>query len=111
MGMRGPPRPAERYRGFQIFNPVLQGQKFDPRGDYVRRWVPELTGLAPAWIHKPWEAPAEVLSDAGIKLGQTYPMPIVEHGWARDRALKALETVRKTTAQPRKSGHTLQDKP
>jgi deoxyribodipyrimidine photo-lyase len=82
---------------FRMFNPVLQGQKFDPCGDYVRRWVPELSGLAPAWIHKPWEAPDEVLSDAGIKLGQAYPMPIVEHRWARDRALKALESMRQTT--------------
>ena len=82
---------------FRIFNPVLQGQKFDPRGDYVRHWIPELAGLPPAWVHKPWEAPGEVLTDAGIKPGQTYPMPIVDHRWARNRALTALETIRKTT--------------
>jgi deoxyribodipyrimidine photo-lyase len=74
----------------RVFNPVLQGVKFDPRGDYVRAWVPELAGVPDRWIHRPWEAPAHVLSDAGVTLGKTYPVPIVDHAAARLRALSAL---------------------
>jgi deoxyribodipyrimidine photo-lyase len=79
---------------FRVFNPVLQGEKFDPQGDYVRRWVPELARLPPAWIHKPWQAPAAVLSAAGVSLGADYPRPIVDHGQARDRALAAFDAIK-----------------
>jgi deoxyribodipyrimidine photo-lyase len=79
---------------FRIFNPVLQGEKFDPEGSYVRRWVPELAKLPDAWIHKPWAAPPPVLAEAGVRLGTTYPRPIVEHEAARQRALEALASVR-----------------
>ena len=79
---------------FRIFNPVLQAEKFDPRGQYVRRWVPELAQLPDLYIHRPWAAPADVLARAGITLGRTYPQPIVEHGAARRRALQAYEQVR-----------------
>ena len=79
---------------FRIFNPVLQGEKFDPEGAYVRRWVPELTRLGDEWIHRPWSAPPLALAEAGITLGQTYPWPIVEHEAARQRALEALATIR-----------------
>ena len=79
---------------FRIFNPVLQGERFDPEGDYVRCWVPELARLPAAWIHKPWKAPASVLADAGITMGTTYPMPIVVHEEARERALAAFESIR-----------------
>ncbi|MGF7177025.1 cryptochrome/photolyase family protein [Azospirillum doebereinerae] len=82
---------------FRVFNPVLQGEKFDPKGDYVRRHVPELDRLPARWIHKPWEAPPEVLKTAGVKLGTDYPHPIVEHDAARDRAL-ALYRQRKAKA-------------
>jgi deoxyribodipyrimidine photo-lyase len=75
---------------YRIFNPVLQGVKFDPRGDYVRAWVPEVAGLPDRWIHRPWDAPASVRSDAGVTLGETYPRPIVDHAAARLRALAAL---------------------
>jgi deoxyribodipyrimidine photo-lyase len=75
---------------FRIFNPVIQGEKFDPDGEYVRRWVPELARLPNRWIHKPWEAPAALLSKAGVELGKNYPWPIVEHAAARKRALAAL---------------------
>jgi deoxyribodipyrimidine photo-lyase len=85
---------------FRIFNPVSQGQKFDPHGEYVRRWVPELGKLPSAWIHKPWEAPADLLADAGVKLGETYPRPIVDHTAARVRALEAFERIKQQTAQP-----------
>lgn len=79
---------------FRIFNPVLQGKRFDPAGDYVRHWVPELAMVPARWIHDPWQAPAEVLDQAGVALGDTYPRPIVEHKAARDRALLAYEAVK-----------------
>jgi deoxyribodipyrimidine photo-lyase len=79
---------------FRIFNPVLQGEKFDPDGDYVRRWVPELARLPKGWIHQPWKAPAPVRIEAGIELGRTYPYPIVAHEVARERALAALASIK-----------------
>jgi deoxyribodipyrimidine photo-lyase len=84
---------------FRIFNPVSQGQEFDPHGEYVRRWVPELGKLPSAWIHKPWQAPVDILADAGVKLGTTYPRPIVDHDMARVRALEALEQIKQNTVQ------------
>jgi len=78
---------------FRIFNPTAQGQRFDAGGDYVRRWVPELKTLPAKWIHAPWMAPPEVLRGAGVRLGQDYPRPIVDHGQARDRALAALKAI------------------
>jgi deoxyribodipyrimidine photo-lyase len=80
---------------FRIFNPVSQGEKFDLTGDYVRHWVPELARLPRKWLYKPWEAPASVLADAGIELGNTYPQPIVDHPQARARALEALQRMKK----------------
>jgi deoxyribodipyrimidine photo-lyase len=84
---------------FRIFNPVTQGEKFDPHGNYVRRWVPELSRLPTKWLHKPWEAPADVLSVAGVKLGETYPHPIVDHAVARQRALAALAEMKQAWAR------------
>lgn len=81
---------------FRIFNPVLQAQKFDPGGDYVRRWVPELAGLSTADIHTPWRVPDMILAQAGVQLGGNYPAPIVDHGAARIRALKAFETIKRS---------------
>jgi deoxyribodipyrimidine photo-lyase len=81
---------------FRIFNPVLQGAKFDPAGDYVRRWIPELWRLPAADIHAPWEAPPLALAEAGVELGKTYPRPIVDHAKARARALAAFATIRRT---------------
>ena len=81
---------------FRIFNPVLQGEKFDPVGNYVRRWIPELAKLPDAWIHKPWLAPSPILARAGIELGTTYPHPIVGHDEARRRALAALRNLNAT---------------
>ena len=78
---------------FRIFNPVVQGEKFDSDGRYVRRWVPEVRALPDRWLHAPWSAPAGVLSEAGVRLGQTYPRPIVDHGQARLRALAALKSL------------------
>ncbi len=81
---------------FRIFNPVRQGEKFDPAGDYVRQWVPELKSLPKKWIHDPWEAPADVLAEAGVELGEDYPRPIVDHGEARKAALAAYEEIKAT---------------
>ena len=78
---------------FRIFNPVLQGEKFDPSGTFVRQWVPELAGLDARFIHKPWAAPPAVLAEGGVVLGETYPHPIVTHDQARARALAAYEEV------------------
>lgn len=80
---------------FRIFNPILQGEKFDPKGDYVRTYVPELSHLPRNLIHKPWEAGGLELAQAGVRLGITYPKPIVDHAAARERALRAFEHTRK----------------
>lgn len=80
---------------FRIFNPVLQGQRFDPSGDYVRQWIPELGKLPAQWIHRPWQAPARVLSESDVWLGKNYPEPIIDHGVARKRALLAWSKIRR----------------
>lgn len=79
---------------FRIFNPVKQGESFDPDGAYVRRFVPELDRLPPRHIHAPWIAPAPVLQAAGVRLGEDYPSPIVDLGQTRTRALQAYERVK-----------------
>ena len=80
---------------FRIFNPVLQAEKFDPDGAYVRRWVPELARLEAPAIHSPWKASSEALTRAGVALGETYPQPIVDHALARARALAAFNEMRR----------------
>lgn len=75
---------------FRVFNPIIQGKKFDPEGDYVRRYVPELKDLETDYIHTPWEAPASALKAAGIQLDVDYPKPIIDHKEGRERALAAL---------------------
>jgi deoxyribodipyrimidine photo-lyase len=82
---------------FRVFNPVLQGEKFDLKGDYIRRWIPELAGLPAKFIHRPWDAPAEVLASAGVQLGETYPKPLLDHGAARKRALEAYGGARNSS--------------
>ncbi|OWV73618.1 deoxyribodipyrimidine photolyase [Rhizobium sp. R339] len=79
---------------FRIFNPVLQGEKFDPDGDYVRSYVPELGTLGAKYLHRPFEAPKSALDAAGIILGESYPKPIVDHAHARNRALAAYKATR-----------------
>ena len=83
---------------FRVFNPTLQGEKFDPNGDYVRRYVPELQKMPAKYVHRPAEAPPNVLAAAGVKLGGTYPAPIVDHALARDRFLKIAESHLKARA-------------
>jgi deoxyribodipyrimidine photo-lyase len=79
---------------FRIFNPVLQGEKFDPAGAYVRKWLPELTRMPDEFVHKPWAAPSLVLHAAGVELGRNYPHPMVDHGTARDKALAAFQEIK-----------------
>ena len=83
---------------FRIFNPITQGEKFDPKGAYIRRWVPELAKLPDTYLNKPWEAPADVLAAAGVKLGETYPHPLVDHKAARARAMAGYEEMKKRSA-------------
>ncbi len=79
---------------FRIFNPILQGEKFDKHGEYIKRWVPELAHLGSKYLNKPWEADEETLKSAGITLGVNYPMPIVEHKQARQLALDAYASIK-----------------
>lgn len=79
---------------FRIFNPISQGEKFDPQGDYIRRWVPELADLPTRHLYAPWKAPQDTFQRACIKLGDTYPMPVIEHDKARQRALDAYQSMK-----------------
>ena len=79
---------------FRIFNPVLQSARFDAKGVYVRRWCPELAELPDEWVHRPWEAPPLVLGAAKLKLGRSYPEPIVDHAERREKALAMYGAVR-----------------
>ena len=79
---------------FRIFNPFTQGEKFDPNGDYVRKYIPELAKLPRKYIHQPWIAPPDILSQAGVQLGKTYPKPIVDHKTARELALQSYKISR-----------------
>ena len=74
---------------FRIFNPILQGEKFDKNGDYVKKWVPELKNVPKKFIHKPWDLKDEKI----LKLGADYPSPIVIHEKARLKALNAFKKI------------------
>jgi deoxyribodipyrimidine photo-lyase len=80
---------------FRVFNPISQGEKFDPEGGYVRRWCPELARIPDNYLHHPWEAPPAVLAQAGVELGRNYPSPIVSHAIAREVALEAYAKMRR----------------
>ena len=82
---------------FRIFNPVLQGRRFDPEGAYVRRWVPELGRVPSARIHEPWTMSAAEQAAAGCRIGVDYPAPIVDHAESRARALAVYEAARRTS--------------
>jgi deoxyribodipyrimidine photo-lyase len=79
---------------FRIFNPILQGRKFDKNGQYIRQWVPELSNLPDKLLHEPWTASPEVLESSGVKLGVTYPLPVINHKVARQRALDSYSRMR-----------------
>jgi deoxyribodipyrimidine photo-lyase len=80
---------------FRIFNPVLQGERFDPAGAYVRRWVPALARMPARYIHQPWQAPAALLESCGVRLGVDYPKPIVDLKTSREQALEAFKRMGK----------------
>lgn len=81
---------------FRIFNPILQGEKFDKQGEYVKTYCPELTDLPNKYIHKPWEAPPIILAEAGITLGEDYPEPIADLSATRKRALEAYSSIKRS---------------
>jgi deoxyribodipyrimidine photo-lyase len=78
---------------FRIFNPVSQGEKFDPDGEYVKRWVPELEHWPTRLVHAPWTAQGSVLRHLQEQGRGNYPPPVVDHAMARDRALDALKRM------------------
>ena len=79
---------------YRIFNPILQSERFDPDRAYIRKWLPEIARLPDAWIHKPYDAPVNVLQDSGIVLGRDYPSPVIDLYASRDRALAAYDAVK-----------------
>ncbi len=83
---------------FRVFNPTLQGRRFDPEGAYVRRWVPELRGIDGPAIHEPWTLDAAAQSAAGVRIGTDYPAPIVDHAAARERALAVYGATKAAAA-------------
>ncbi|MBK5964978.1 deoxyribodipyrimidine photolyase [Thiocystis minor] len=85
---------------FRVFNPVRQGERFDPDGGYVRRWCPELARLPNQYIHQPWTAPPPILKAADIRLGSHYPLPIVDLAISRQEALAAWGTVKGNRPNP-----------
>jgi deoxyribodipyrimidine photo-lyase len=87
---------------YRIFNPVLQGEKFDPDGAYVKRWVPELAKLPPRLVHRPWSATPAELANAGLGPGVDYPRPIVDHDLARKRALATFAEMNSGADEPRR---------
>lgn len=80
---------------FRIFNPVTQGQKFDPDGHYIRQYVPEIASLPNKYLYSPWEASDAILRDAGVELGATYPLPIIDLKQSRESALEAFQSLKK----------------
>ncbi len=83
---------------FRIFNPILQGKKFDPTGDYVRRFIPEIKNLPDRYIHEPWTANQDILTNAQIELGKTYPSPIIDLKTTREAALAAYQQTKSSQA-------------
>jgi deoxyribodipyrimidine photo-lyase len=79
---------------FRVFNPTLQGEKFDPDGAYIRRWTPELQDVPDRFIHEPWKMPEDLQRAVGCVIGRDYPAPIIDHAWARERALDAYRRSR-----------------
>tara|TARA_B110000090_G_C12930709_1_gene273360 strand:- start:55 stop:339 length:285 start_codon:yes stop_codon:yes gene_type:complete len=79
---------------FRVFNPIIQGEKFDPQGEYTKHYLPELKDLPDKCLYKPWEAPPEVLKKANVTLGENYPLPIVQVKESRQRALDAYSVTK-----------------
>ena len=83
---------------FRIFNPVTQGEKFDPDGQYIKEFIPELKNLPIKYLFSPWEAPKEILDNANITLGKDYPEPIIDLKSSREKALDAFKSLKKEEA-------------
>lgn len=79
---------------FRIFNPILQGEKFDKQGDYIKKWVPELAEMPSKYINQPWTAGPMTLQLANVQLGENYPLPVVDHASARKQALEAYKAIK-----------------
>ena len=79
---------------FRIFNPITQSERYDPEGRYIKRWVPELKDLPKKYVHTPWETPEAVQQRIGFTPGESYPLPIVDHKPARERALAAYQQIK-----------------
>ncbi len=79
---------------FRIFNPIIQAKKFDPNGIYIRNWIPELASVPVEYIHSPWELPLQLQTKFDVKIGKDYPAPIVDHAWARQRALSLYSAAK-----------------
>lgn len=81
---------------FRIFNPVLQSKKFDPHGKFTRNWIPELQNVTGKFIHEPWRMPIQVQREVHCVIGEHYPWPIIDHAWARERAITTYRRAQKT---------------
>ena len=81
---------------FRIFNPILQGEKFDKDGIYTKKWVPELEKMPNKFLYKPWELEKKYQEQIKVIIGKDYPLPIVDHATARDAALSAFQSIKKT---------------
>ncbi|PKO06097.1 MAG: hypothetical protein CVU41_08265 [Chloroflexi bacterium HGW-Chloroflexi-3] len=76
---------------FRIFNPILQSKKFDPKGQFIRQWIPELSNVPTQNIHEPWSMPMDVQQQYGCVIGKHYPTPIVDHAIVKDRVMHAFQ--------------------
>jgi deoxyribodipyrimidine photo-lyase len=76
---------------FRIFNPILQSKKFDPKGDFIKKWVPELKDVPQATVHEPWTMPADLQEQVGCIIGKDYPTPIVDRTIVKDRVIDAFQ--------------------
>jgi deoxyribodipyrimidine photo-lyase len=81
---------------FRIFNPILQGEKFDREGIYTKKWVPEVQKIPNEFLYKPWELEKKYQEKIKVIIGKDYPLPIVDHATARDAALSAFQSIKKT---------------
>lgn len=81
---------------FRIFNPVIQGKKFDPRGNFIRRWIPELSKVPEKHIHTPWMMPRDIQRGSACIIGDDYPFPLVDHKFARERILEIYSKAKET---------------
>ena len=80
---------------FRIFNPITQGEKFDPDGEYIRKYIPEISNLPNKYLFSPWEAPQDELDSAGVVIGKNYPKPVIDLKLSRDNALEAFKSLKK----------------